>query len=368
MTEVGIICPKCSNQAHKWRKENGELMGTCHHLNQDSHLGRRYTWCITTGEAIYPRDPLQAKFLDVFQCGEPHDMRGFDGEFLYEKCGVISVKSQDIGNIFGDEYGIFKWAVDREDSGCFVSVLALKNGKGICGLQFRAFEVRSGDAHGGAENTRTIGKDGIYVPPMAGKNFEATVVHEGPWGAIAQIWDARKYGASNIGALAVASASTSTHVLNDVATNLVPGIPLFFMSDNDEAGWAQRYRAKDIGILITLPPVGDGKDYKDLPSEFRYEELAKLVYRFLNDRDKAGGVKVPLSDEELDIRLAKVIRTEFGLATRFTMRFGNITRFVEGWGKWIVFNGKTWEQSNLKASLYAQHTIKALTNEAFYVD
>lgn len=370
MTSEKLTCIRCgrNDDTRIWRGPTGEPMGTCYGENRKEHPGRRCTWTISTGEEFHPGNPEQHKFYEIFQRGIPHDMRGFSGDFLYDHCGIVCVTAKNIGDIFGAEFGLFYWAAEREANGFFISALPLRTGTRIAGIQFRAFERRSGDAEGGADNTRTIGKEGLFAPSIAGRNYDAATLHEGAWGAVAQLDDAQEYGGSNIAALAVPSASTPASLVKFTCNLLLPDIPIFILADNDQAGWAMRYRQKEVGILISLPAVGDAKDYRDLPQEFRFEELAKIVHRHLNERDRAGGTRVPLNDEELDIRLAKYIRTEFGLGTRFIARYGHQCRFVEKWGKWMVFNGSRWECSSLHASFFAQETIKALLREALYLD
>lgn len=362
-----ILCAR-NDATSEWRGPTGELMGTCHGQNREQHPGRRCTWTISTGKEFHAGNPEQHKFQDIFQHGNPHDMRGYSGDFLYNYCGIVCVTAKTIGDIFGAEHGLFHWAAEREANGCFISALPLRAGTRIAGIQFRAIERRSGDAEGGAENTRTIGKEGLFAPSIAGRNYDAAALHEGAWGAVAQLDDAREYGRSNIAALAVPSASTLASLVKFTCNLLLPDIPIFILADNDQAGWAMRYRQNDVGTLISLPAVGDAKDYRDLPQEFRFEELAKIVHRHLNERDRTGGTRVPLNDEELDIRLAKHIRTEFGLGTRFIARNGHHCRFVEEWEKWLVYNGSHWERSTLQATFLAQETIKALLREALYLD
>lgn len=73
-------------------------------------------------------------------------------------------------------------------------------------------------------------------------------------------------------------------------------------------------------------------------------------------------------DTDLDQRLSTLPRTEYGLAERFRRRFGDHVRFVETWGgKWLVFNGRYWQQSNCAAEIYAQETVSAIRREALHL-
>jgi len=119
-------------------------------------------------------------------------------------------------------------------------------------------------------NARNFGRDGLFMPNLVGHNYDAVVIHEGPWGAVAQLSDAAEYGGSNIAAIAVTSASTKADVVKATCSLLLPGVPIFILADNDEAGWSLRFRQKDVGTLISLPAVGDAKDYRDLPSDYRF--------------------------------------------------------------------------------------------------
>jgi hypothetical protein len=72
------------------------------------------------------------------------------------------------------------------------------------------------------------------------------------------------------------------------------------------------------------------------------------------------------SSFDLDRELCTLARTEYGLAERFRRRFGTHCRFIESWGgKWLIYNGRYWEQSDCAASLYAQETIRAIRREAW---
>ena len=73
-------------------------------------------------------------------------------------------------------------------------------------------------------------------------------------------------------------------------------------------------------------------------------------------------------NSNLDMELAELPRTEYGLADRFCKRYGKITKFIETWGgKWLVFDGQRWRQSDCAAELHAQDTIHALRREAWYL-
>nr|WP_320132153.1 hypothetical protein [uncultured Holophaga sp.] len=70
----------------------------------------------------------------------------------------------------------------------------------------------------------------------------------------------------------------------------------------------------------------------------------------------------------LDKELSTHPRTEYGLAERFRKRFGEHVRFIETWGgKWLVYNGRFWEQSDCAAGIHAQETINAIRREAWYL-
>lgn len=70
----------------------------------------------------------------------------------------------------------------------------------------------------------------------------------------------------------------------------------------------------------------------------------------------------------MDGECATIPRTEYGLAQRFRKRFGDHCRFVETWGgKWLVFDGQRWEQSDCAAELHAQETINSIRREAWHL-
>lgn len=69
----------------------------------------------------------------------------------------------------------------------------------------------------------------------------------------------------------------------------------------------------------------------------------------------------------LDKELSGLPRTEFGLSERFRKRFGDQCRYIEAWGKWLVFNGRRWEMSDCEAELRAQTTIQAIRREAWHL-
>lgn len=70
------------------------------------------------------------------------------------------------------------------------------------------------------------------------------------------------------------------------------------------------------------------------------------------------------AQRDLDQRLSKVAQTEFGLAERFQIRYGERFRWIEAWNKWLFFNGKQWVRDNSAARRYAHSTILALRREA----
>ncbi len=76
---------------------------------------------------------------------------------------------------------------------------------------------------------------------------------------------------------------------------------------------------------------------------------------------------VGLEGDALDQRLAQIIRTEFGLASRFVARYGSIAMYVEAWQKWIAFDGVKWCVSECSSRRLAEMTIEALRREAFHV-
>ncbi|MFN7958381.1 MAG: hypothetical protein U0P46_08680 [Holophagaceae bacterium] len=71
-----------------------------------------------------------------------------------------------------------------------------------------------------------------------------------------------------------------------------------------------------------------------------------------------------LQGAELDAALARLPQTEYGLAERFWIRFGECCRYVEGWKSWMVFDGERWVLSQCAAQGYAMETIRKLQDEA----
>ena len=53
--------------------------------------------------------------------------------------------------------------------------------------------------------------------------------------------------------------------------------------------------------------------------------------------------------------------TEDGLATAFTQRHGNDWRYVAGWGKWLTWTGRRWNEDTV---LYIQHLIRGICRSA----
>lgn len=53
--------------------------------------------------------------------------------------------------------------------------------------------------------------------------------------------------------------------------------------------------------------------------------------------------------------------TEDGLSTAFTQRHGNDWRYVAGWGKWLTWTGRRWNEDSV---LYIQHLIRGICRMA----
>ena len=69
----------------------------------------------------------------------------------------------------------------------------------------------------------------------------------------------------------------------------------------------------------------------------------------------------------LDHHLARLEQTEFGLAKRLLVRYGDCCRYCETWNSWLVYNGTRWCKSNQEIKQLARLTIEALRHEALTI-
>jgi|GEM_PF-3923791 len=151
MSISSIACPLCGMSAGEWTAPDGQVMATCHHMNQPQHPGRRHTWNKRTGEPFRPADPEQLKINMVFQKGQPRDMRGYSAEFLSKTCQIVWITAIELSAIFGNEHGIYDWGKECERDGHFIAALPLRCGTKVTGIQFRSFPAQAANADEGVE-------------------------------------------------------------------------------------------------------------------------------------------------------------------------------------------------------------------------
>lgn len=351
-----------------WIGFDGRRYQTCFGLNRPEHACRKFIFDVETREEFQSKSPAIFRFEEIFQSGVPVSIRDIPADYLYERCQVVQIRSKDIGDVLVKEGGYFDWAVGHELEERIITALPFHDGADVCGLQLRAFNPKTGDGPSDHDYIRNIGQEGIYTPNMKASNPDFIVIHEGPWGAIAANYDAYEYGNHGLVSVAMASARTTPKKIQRTLDVIYPGVPRFAFLDQDQAGIAARKDIGGVAKLIMVSGAGDGKDYRDLIPDLRFEALADSVMRAFKEMEARRERLVALDQHELDAHLSRYEQTEFGLADRFKARWGANIRFIEPWGKWIVFNNGRWRTSDLAAQYYAQATIDALKREAFFVE
>ena len=246
-------------------------------------------------------------------------------------------------------------------------MLPVMSGPDIVGIQFRAFNRKTGDGPSSGEHIRAYGAaDALYIPVNVGVRPSAIVCHEGPWGAIAANHDALEYVNSELLSVATLSANVRPETIRVTLDLLFPGVPLFSFFDQDPAGIHARAKAQHVLKPISITGAGSGKDYRDLDPTFRFEQLCEAVrkeLKLLEDRP----APLIMSGPELDACLCKLPQTEFGLATRFIERYGKQCKYIDAWNRWAVFDGQRWSYTSCGAEALAQDVITRLEYEAQYL-
>ena len=364
------LCPLCGREdaiGNEWVHPNGKVYRTCFGLNRDAHLGRRHHFDNETEEPLHVRDHHSALLFNILSKGKPAGFRGFKSDALFNQSNISLISASDIDADLVDKPEFGKWARDRELEGYVISMLPCVNGADVVGIQFRAFRKSTGDAPGDGENIRTLGSaDAYYIPTFKARNPCVVVIHEGPWGAVAANTDATEYGNADIFSMAILSAEFNQGTLKATLDLIFPGVPRFSLFDQDVAGVHAREKALPVAKPISLQGCGNGKDYRDCDSLFRFEALCEAVRKELKLLEVAP-VKAVIPSAELDAFLCMLPRTEYGLMDRFVERHGRICKFIDGWSHWVVFDGTRWVRSNTRAEAMAQDVIKRLEHEAYHV-
>jgi len=127
--------------------------------------------------------------------------------------------------------------------------------------------------------------EGLFVPPFKGRNPVAIIITEGPWDAVAIHSDALVYGNRDIFAVAALNAGVKATTIQSTLDLIFPGVPRFSVFDQDTAGVTARATTGSVATPLLVTGAGDGKDYRELDSEFRFERLVDLVRLAI----KAGG-------------------------------------------------------------------------------
>jgi len=350
-----------------WIGFDGRRLQTCFGLNRPEHACRKFIFDVETREEFQSKSPAIFRFAEIFQFGVPISIRGIPADYLYERCQVVHIRSKHIGDVLAKEGGYFDWAAEQEFDGRIITALPFHNGADVCGLQLRAFNPKTGDGPSDHAYIRNIGQEGIYTPNVKASNPDFIVVHEGPWGAIAANYDAHEYDNHSLVSVALASVRTTPKKLTRTLDIIYPGVPRFALLDQDPAGISARESIGGVAKLILVSGAGEGKDYRDLLPELRFEALADSVMRAFKEMAARREELISPDQRELDAHLCGYEQTEFGLADRFMRRWGANCRYIEPWGKWIFFEDGRWRVSDLVARRYAQQTINALIREAFFV-
>lgn len=278
-SNIPNLCPLCKRGdalTRPWLDSQGRSIRTCMGLNRPEHLGQQYRFDIETGQPLQAVDGTQSRCLSLISLGEPHDFRGYSGRFLCDICGVTAIGVVDLDErtqAVMPSLGL--WAREVAHAGNIVSQLPIQRGARIVGMQFRAFS-EDGDDH--EKQIRNFGEsEGLFVPHYACWNPSAVVIHEGPWGAIAAMWDTQEYKCRDIFSVAVLSASVKATTIISTLELIFPGVPRFSILDQDPAGVAARLATLHVAKPILITGAGHGKDYRDLAPEARFERLADIV-------------------------------------------------------------------------------------------
>ena len=280
------VCPLCKRGdalTRPWLDPQGRSIRTCMGLNRPEHLGQQYRFDIETGQSLSAVDGTQATCFSLMSRGEPRDLRGYHGGFLHDVCGVTAINPADLDDLTQALMpSLGMWGREMVHAGYIISQMPIQRAARIVGMQFRAF---SGDDDGQQKQIRSFGEsEGLFVPHYTGWNPSALVIHEGPWGAIAAMWDAQEYKCRDIFSVAVLSANVKAATITSTLDLIFPGIPRFSLFDQDPAGVAARLAALHVAKPILVTGAGHGKDYRDLVPEVRFERLADTVMRELKAR------------------------------------------------------------------------------------
>ena len=282
-SSVGYVCPLCKRDdalTKVWLDTQGRSICTCLGLNRIEHLGEKHPFDVNTGLPLRPMDGPQARCFSLKSCGEPHEFRDYPGDFLHDVCGVTAISAVDLDEQTQSVMPTLGlWGREMAHAGHTISQFAIQRGARIVGMQFRVF-TDDNDSQG--KEIRSYGEsEGLYVPHYTGWNPSALLMHEGPWGAVAAMWDAQEYKCTDIFSVAVLSASVRAATITSTLDLIFPGVPRFSLFDQDPAGVAARLATLHVAKPILITGAGFGKDYRDLIPEVRFERLADTVMREL---------------------------------------------------------------------------------------
>jgi len=285
MNIIGQVCPKCKRSdglGSPYRTVDGYWQRTCHGLNRDEHLGARCHFNADTGEVYTVTDGVTGRIMAAREGGEPVPVRGFHPDFLADTCGITSISSRQIELYFADVMkGLATWSREMEEEGFLVTMFPIHRGPRVVGLQFRALrphEDRPHDAH----QIRVYGQaEGLFVPYWVGRNPSAVVIFEGPWDAVAAVHEAEMFNRPDLFSVATLSAGVAATTIQSTLEAIFPGVPRFSVFDQDPAGVLARLATKEIAKPLLVTAAGDGKDYRELTPELRFERLATIVDREL---------------------------------------------------------------------------------------
>lgn len=294
VTDMNILddaCPICKGSeglSRPWQTWCGRPARTCFRMNQPGHLGLKHHFFTDTGEPISAGDGPTSRMLSMLAAGEATPLRDYSGDFLREKCALTVIPASALDTITAStdpHLGI--WARKMEVAGFLISQLPITRGPRCVGIQLRALEPGDDTKRAVKEIRNFNNGDGLFVPPYTGWNPSAVVIHEGPWGAVAAMWEAYDYGSTEIFSTATISASVSAATVASTLDLIFPGVPRFSLTDQDPAGVVAREALLRVATPIMITGAGSGKDYRDLIPGLRFERLSDALRMELKRLDGA---------------------------------------------------------------------------------
>jgi len=285
MNIIGLVCPKCKRSdalGRRYRGAGGRWQQTCHGIKREGHWGFNLHFNPDTGEVLTATDGIHARIIAAMEDGEAVPLRGFEGEFLADTCGITALSATKMDAHFGGVMPqIVVWGREMEESGFLVAQFPIHRGPHVIGVQLRALRPHEDQPHD-RHQIRMFGQaNGLFIPHFIGQNPSAVVIFEGPWDAVAATFEADLFQRKDIFSVAILSAEVTAATIKSTLDMIFPGIPRFSHFDQDVAGIAARMATMSVAQPILITGAGPGKDYRDLIPEIRFERLVEIVRREL---------------------------------------------------------------------------------------